>query len=37
MARKFDQIQVRETEVKELELIMSVIPCAVKVSLLPRY
>ena len=28
---QFDQIQVRETEVKELEQIMEVIPCDVKV------
>lgn len=29
---KFDQIQVRETEVKELEGLMEIIPCAVKVN-----
>lgn len=32
---QFDQIQVRENEVKELELLMEIIPCAVKVRLLP--
>ncbi|KII95222.1 hypothetical protein PLICRDRAFT_661155 [Plicaturopsis crispa FD-325 SS-3] len=30
MSTEFDQIQVRENEVKELELLMEIIPCAVK-------
>jgi len=30
---QFDQIQVRETEIKELEAIMERIPCEVKVSI----
>ncbi|CAL1701424.1 unnamed protein product [Somion occarium] len=30
MSTEFDQIQVRETEVKELEQIMEVVPCTVK-------
>jgi hypothetical protein len=29
---QFDQIQVRETEVKELEQLVEIIPCAVRVS-----
>jgi hypothetical protein len=32
MPVKFDQIQVRESEVKELEALMEIIPCAVKVG-----
>ncbi|KAJ7283771.1 Sec63-domain-containing protein [Mycena rebaudengoi] len=30
MSTEFDQIQVRESEVKELEQIMEIVPCAVK-------
>lgn len=30
--RKFEQIKVRESEVKELELLMGIIPCDVRVS-----
>lgn len=33
--RKFDQIQVRESEVKELELLMKKVPCDVRVSKVP--
>jgi antiviral helicase SLH1 len=32
MSSQFDQIQVRESEIKELERLMEVIPCDVKVS-----
>ena len=31
-ALQYDQIQVRESEVKELEHLMAIIPCAVKVG-----
>jgi antiviral helicase SLH1 len=34
---QFDQIQIRETEVKELEQLMEIIPCAVKVSCAMSY
>lgn len=33
--QQFDQIQVRESEVKELELLMKKVPCAVRVSKVP--
>lgn len=32
MLGKFDQVQVRESEIKELEVLMENVPCAVKVS-----